>query len=502
MIQFFKQLEDGKSLSFPSEWIGSLPSTMSGEAIPLFKDEDTETDYQLHLSYTWIDALHTAPFGSADDFVHGLLHVTKDDECEVIRDPNFVIPLGKLFVNKSSRSDWTGYEVFVSSSLGLWVIYNIDEGDPEKFYAVECSLFSYTIPASEKDGHVQTEKQPSFKIARLWPSLSTLASADFEKAAQEISISQSRIYMGSFHLLEFDERQAMSLTADSIGQNLETRSRRIIVNAESSAGRELLLLAYKNSDEAIIELKHGDRHLQHESDDQTLIFLAAKNQDETVVELLVATGKADVNSKDHIGRTPLSWAAGEGYEGVVRLLLATDKAEINSKDHYGWTPLSWAAATGHEAVVELLLILGKADIDSKDNRGRTPLLWAAANGHEAVVELLLILGKADIDSKDNRGRTPLLWAAANGHEAVVELLLILGKADIDSKDDQGRTPLSWAAERRQYPTQRLLERIIAGGSKSGGTPLSSAAASSEHSTKRQLERIKAERSKSGETPLS
>ncbi|KAF2258768.1 ankyrin [Lojkania enalia] len=68
-------------------------------------------------------------------------------------------------------------------------------------------------------------------------------------------------------------------------------------------------------------------------------------------------------------------------------MLLRAKADVESKDYRGQTPLSLAAANGREAVVELLL-QAKANIDSKDNKGLTPLSWATANGHEAVVKLI------------------------------------------------------------------------------------------------------------------
>jgi ankyrin repeat protein len=82
------------------------------------------------------------------------------------------------------------------------------------------------------------------------------------------------------------------------------------------------------------------------------------------------------------------WAAGNGREAVVRQLLAKDGVDPDSKDCVGRTPLSLAASNGHEAVVRQLLAMDGVDPDSKDGFGYTPLWWAARNGHGAVAKLL------------------------------------------------------------------------------------------------------------------
>jgi ankyrin repeat protein len=73
---------------------------------------------------------------------------------------------------------------------------------------------------------------------------------------------------------------------------------------------------------------------------------------------------------------------------VVKLLLETGKAEVDSKDVNGQTPLSKAAQGGHEAVVKLLLETGEAEVDSKDVNGETPLTWAKQRWNKAIAMML------------------------------------------------------------------------------------------------------------------
>ena len=73
-----------------------------------------------------------------------------------------------------------------------------------------------------------------------------------------------------------------------------------------------------------------------------------------MVKLLLDISKVDVSVSDSNGRTPLSYAAGNGNEAIVKLLLETGRVDIEAKDNSGWTALAWARKGGHKAVARLL----------------------------------------------------------------------------------------------------------------------------------------------------
>ncbi|KAJ5082839.1 Pfs NACHT and ankyrin domain protein [Penicillium argentinense] len=155
--------------------------------------------------------------------------------------------------------------------------------------------------------------------------------------------------------------------------------------------------------------------------------------------------------KGYESRTPLSWAAENGYTEIVKLL-QTDQT-INQMDRLGHTPLHWASIKGKEAVARLLIDKG-ADIDASDKNGCTSLHLASINGNEAIARLLIERG-ADIHAGDKNGYTSLRWAFRNDHEGVARLLIERG-ADVNTSDKYGETLLHWAFRNDHEGVARLL----------------------------------------------
>ncbi|CAH0052035.1 unnamed protein product [Clonostachys rhizophaga] len=139
-----------------------------------------------------------------------------------------------------------------------------------------------------------------------------------------------------------------------------------------------------------------------------------------LVTMLLDTGRVEIDSRDSTGRTPLSWAAASSHlrgqftngewvphswpkashKSVVDVLLDTGRADIESRDNTGRTPLSWAAGSPKSLItVTMLLKTGRVDVNSRDDNGRTPLWSAAQHGSWLVVEKLFNSGQVRIGSE-------------------------------------------------------------------------------------------------------
>jgi ankyrin repeat protein len=116
---------------------------------------------------------------------------------------------------------------------------------------------------------------------------------------------------------------------------------------------------------------------------------------------------------------PLTLAAKYGNESVVRFLLQHG-ADVDSKDHFGRTALANAAHTGHLSIVRILVDHG-ADLDDLDSHTKaTPTEFAIRAGHTEIVRFLLESG-AVVDYSSNN-RSYLALAAAAGHKETVQCL--------------------------------------------------------------------------------
>ena len=108
----------------------------------------------------------------------------------------------------------------------------------------------------------------------------------------------------------------------------------------------------------------------------------------------------------------------------MRILLEREDVAPDTADEDGRTPLSWAAGNGHGYILKMLLEWEDVTPDTADKGGQTPLLWAAEFGNEGVVDTLLEREDVTPDTADKDSGTPLSWAKICGHFRVVGRLLL------------------------------------------------------------------------------
>lgn len=116
--------------------------------------------------------------------------------------------------------------------------------------------------------------------------------------------------------------------------------------------------------------------------------------------------------KMRLGRKLLEAVKKGDFEGVRELLLK--RADANTENDVGWTPLMLASSHGYIKIARML-IDGRADVNARNEMGMTPLMYAAAGGRAVVVKLLIERG-ADVKAKNDFGMTALGMARANKRE--------------------------------------------------------------------------------------
>ncbi len=194
-------------------------------------------------------------------------------------------------------------------------------------------------------------------------------------------------------------------------------------------------------------LQHGASKIPSSAapPEPTALHLAALIGYQQVVKILLEQ-TANVDPKDHEGKTPLHHAVRCGYDRVVNELLEHG-ADTNAKDNNGKSPLHIAVLMGYGLVTKDLLDYG-ADVNTRDSHEDTPLHMAAVKGLVEIVDMLLERG-ADVNAQNQQKMTPMFSAAQGGYHDTVKELLIHG-ADVNARNIDKSTPLHLAALENHY----------------------------------------------------
>jgi ankyrin repeat protein len=180
---------------------------------------------------------------------------------------------------------------------------------------------------------------------------------------------------------------------------------------------EDMLTALKSDDTgaAVALLNRGVDVNTVDIEGNTLVILAVRESNQALLEQLILR-RARLNVRNRNGDTALRMASFTGKLPFVERLVKAG-AEVNM---YGWSPLSYAAFNGHAEIVAYLLEHG-AEINAATENGSTALLIAARNGHLGVAEVLL-KHEADPNIANENGETALDWAEKTNNTELAKRL--------------------------------------------------------------------------------
>lgn len=146
----------------------------------------------------------------------------------------------------------------------------------------------------------------------------------------------------------------------------------------------------------------------------------------------------EAHAKDEFGRTPLSWAAGNGSLAIVKFLLSIEGANPNNHDILLQTPLYIASTNGNPAVVQALLDDDRVDVNTQDTLGYSALHAATIRDDLAVMKILLDNERVDPNKASATGSTPLFSAVVNCNDTtIVRLLLSNHRIDPNKGQEAG-----------------------------------------------------------------
>ena len=185
---------------------------------------------------------------------------------------------------------------------------------------------------------------------------------------------------------------------------------------------------------------------------ETAVHAAAyEHSDSKILRLLLQNG-GKTETKNRIGKTPLHFAAENGfYKNVETIFEFINVDDLNQYLNYatnsGETALILAAKKGYSVCCKLL---ENTNIFHQDKDENTALHYAAQKGSGTIVEQLLILNKDISSIKNKNDRTALYFAASGDNLECFDMLLECSQDDV--------TGVLHAATRKK--SMRIIEKLL------------------------------------------
>jgi ankyrin repeat protein len=184
-------------------------------------------------------------------------------------------------------------------------------------------------------------------------------------------------------------------------------------------------------------------------DGATALIIACQQANATLVKAFFHTGVTSPNPNigDHLGNTPLIYAAAQRGRNDIMEKLIQVGANVNARNKMDRTALMAACIAGSTSSVELLLRRGAALNVSRKPDGATALLLAIHHNNREAAAKLIESGANVNTGTSHTNYTPLMAACEKGTLDLVKKLMSKGANVNARKNDDGFTPLIYASKR-------------------------------------------------------
>ncbi|CAI7581593.1 unnamed protein product [Penicillium viridicatum] len=337
-----------------------------------------------------------------------------------------------------------------SCQLG-WIAWNISANIPGMAFC-QSTLRSLNVPEDLQGIHDRNQDpdaiQKGVHALKDWLTLHNLDNIDREGYGEDEKIGFEWIIRNNFHaLLHFLLLRWVELNQDlpilvRMGYSLAARTR---------SERALDILHRQGADIETID-----------PDGRSALSDLVSTNDLEGTRLLLQNGADPNGNMQQLKISSLAIAAHEGYDDIVALLLQHG-ANIEIADHVGHSPLHWAARNNQPDTVRLLLSHG-AEIDAIGYDLSTPLLSAALNEEVQMVELLIKEG-ANVNGRGQYGKTAIMLSIHARNPIPMLQLLVDNGARLDLRDNNGSMALDHA---RQFGYAEAIS-FLSQASEEGGT---------------------------------